>query len=150
MKNEEFVRLTEIDPQLLDILCKIENDLFGSGDTYFTLPMFSKWGRFYIYKINKCIVAGSQLIKTFDDEQSVYLYGLWVVEKYRRQGIGKVFLDKIINKMKEEGIVKIQLTVSPKNTEAISLYKKAGFNKKELIKNFYGNNKGRILMIRTL
>ncbi len=53
--------------------------------------------------------------------------GIAVLAKYRGQGIGQALLHVALNKAKEIGLTRIELTVREKNELAISLYKKFGF-----------------------
>ena len=50
-----------------------------------------------------------------------------VEKKFRRQGLGKSLLGAFIKEMKTLKILTILVTVSKKNTIAVSLYKRLGF-----------------------
>ena len=46
---------------------------------------------------------------------------------YRRQGIGSAFFDRLDEWARENGVVRLELTVECANTGAIALYEKHGF-----------------------
>lgn len=54
---------------------------------------------------------------------------MYVEEKYRSQGIGKIILEKLLDWFKEKGIKDIRLQVYENNDIAVNAYKKAGFKK---------------------
>src|SRR3989344_8640659 len=73
------------------------------------------------------------------------IFGVYVNKKYRGLGIGKKLIEGALFQIrKDRNIIKIDLTVNPKQKEAVKLYKKYGFNivgvlKKDLFvdKKFY-------------
>ncbi len=64
-----------------------------------------------------------------DDDQEVRVAeeGVYVAEKYRRQGIGQALLKKIIELSKKNGIWTLKARILPTNTTSIALHKKFGF-----------------------
>ncbi|MCF6409111.1 GNAT family N-acetyltransferase [Pseudalkalibacillus salsuginis] len=57
-------------------------------------------------------------------------FGMSVAAEFRNQGIGKALLTELINWAKENSLIeKVSLEVFADNTNAISLYEKAGFTK---------------------
>lgn len=60
-----------------------------------------------------------------------------VMPDYRRQGVGSRLLLALIDECKKKDIVSIMLEVRESNLNAISLYKKIGFNQVGIRKNFY-------------
>lgn len=53
--------------------------------------------------------------------------GIGVLSGFRGAGIGKALIQAAINKAKEIGLTRVELTVREHNTTAIELYKKIGF-----------------------
>jgi GNAT superfamily N-acetyltransferase len=58
--------------------------------------------------------------------KAVYLDDLYVLEKYRRLGIGNKLLDKVIETAKSENCKKVKWQVSNWNKKAIEFYKMRG------------------------
>ncbi len=77
-------------------------------------------------------------------------FGLAVIKKYRRQGIGEILLKKGIEIAKKEFKAKnIWIEVIEGNKPAINLYQKLGFKIACKLKNYvnhFGNYKDRIIM----
>ncbi|MCL2216035.1 MAG: GNAT family N-acetyltransferase [Defluviitaleaceae bacterium] len=67
---------------------------------------------------------------------------LMVKKNFRRRGIGKLLMIKILDKAKELGLSRATLKVATENFAAIDLYKSFGFQVEELIKNFYADEGG--------
>ena len=58
--------------------------------------------------------------------KALNLDDLYVTQQFRKQGIGKMLLDKVIALAKKEDCKKLRWQVSGWNTNAISFYKKIG------------------------
>ncbi len=68
----------------------------------------------------------------FDDNPKVMhvakLFGVFVDSAYRGQGVGKMLLESVLDKVVDRGgILKIVLDVNPAQQEAVGLYHKFGF-----------------------
>jgi RimJ/RimL family protein N-acetyltransferase len=61
--------------------------------------------------------------------------GMGVLKAYRGQGVGKALISSALQKAKEKGLTRIELTVREKNTAATALYEKMGFEKEGIHKN---------------
>ncbi|SEA02536.1 Acetyltransferase (GNAT) family protein [Thalassobacillus cyri] len=62
------------------------------------------------------------------DEQSAYIYHLWIEEPFRRKGLGYQTLKHLENELKAQGITTIGLNVFGDNKNAYHLYKKMGYH----------------------
>jgi len=66
------------------------------------------------------------------------IFGVYVTREYRGQGVGKKLVDSALARIrKSKGVLKIKLTVNPKQKAALKLYQNYGFKivgklKKEL------------------
>lgn len=98
---------------------------------------------FFVAKIDKEIV-GFGGIKTILDESEIM--NIAIKNNFRRQGIGKLLLEKLINYAQSLNIEKIHLEVNENNFPAISLYKKFNFIEDGRRKNYYNNSEDAILM----
>lgn len=81
----------------------------------------------------------------YDRAEIDYIYTL---NKYRNQNIGNELLDYIINLCKNK-CYNITLEVGKSNYIAIKLYEKKGFKPVKIIKNYYNDDDG-ILMLKEL
>ena len=70
-----------------------------------------------------------------------YINNIAVKKDLRGNGIGSLLLDRAITFSKSENLEFLSLEVRASNNAAISLYKKLGFNKAGIRKNFYESPK---------
>ncbi|KAL6216946.1 hypothetical protein ACLB2K_010164 [Fragaria x ananassa] len=69
----------------------------------------------------------------------VYIMTLGVLAPYRGIGIGKMLLNHVFELSTKQNISQIYLHVQTNNDDAISFYKKFGFEITETIQNYYTN-----------
>lgn len=63
------------------------------------------------------------------------IFGAFVKKEHRGKGIGKLLLEAVLKKIQERSeIIKVRLTVSALQEDAIRLYKKYGFKKVGVLK----------------
>ena len=87
----------------------------------------------YFICINDIPIGFGQIIFSED----IYtLVNFGIIPEFRGHKLSKVLLNEIILSCKEKGIKLITLKVDTKNEQAISLYSKAGFNKKYNVSSF--------------
>lgn len=70
---------------------------------------------------------------------------IWVMDKFRKEGIAS----KLMDKMFTENVKNVTLEVRVSNVAAIRLYEKYGFKIVSIRNNYYGNENG-YLMIREM
>ena len=70
---------------------------------------------------------------------SGYMGMLAVNHKFRRCGIGKALLKRVIRRMRDRGCTSVTLETETSNTSATALYEKLGFIKEELLVRYYLN-----------
>lgn len=61
--------------------------------------------------------------------------GIGILPEHRGKGVGRALMTATIAKARAKGLTRIELTVREKNTNAIALYKKLGFESEGLKKN---------------
>lgn len=62
-----------------------------------------------------------------DESQNAFVSMLMVREKFQRQGIGRAFLDLVVEDCKKLGKDRIRLEVDTDNEKGLAFYKKNGF-----------------------
>ena len=72
-------------------------------------------------------------------KEEVQISNIAIHPDFRGLGIGKKVMSTIMDKIKKEGVSYIFLEVRPSNNRAVALYKKLGFQKLGLRKNYYHN-----------
>lgn len=94
-----------------------------------------------VAKVNKKIVGFIITRLIMSQNPSFYeieIYNICVVSKYRRNSIGKSFIEKLA-KTSKRNIESIWLDVRKSNDSALSFYKKLNFKIIYTRKNFYSN-----------
>jgi ribosomal-protein-alanine N-acetyltransferase len=72
-------------------------------------------------------------------KEEVQISNIAIHPDFRGLGIGKKVMSSIMAKIRKEGVSYIFLEVRPSNHHAVALYKKLGFQKLGLRKNYYHN-----------
>ena len=80
----------------------------------------------------------------------IEIMNIVVKKKYRKKGIGKELLEKIIDFSIEKNFDIIDLEVNSKNEPAINLYRKFGFKEVGLRRKYYNNIDDAILMEKNI
>lgn len=126
----------------LEALLKLENSIFTSDKI--SKKQFAyhikKQKYFFITKLENLLVG---YILCFEYKNIIRVYSLAVDPKYQGQGIGKKLLLHILDNSTKN----ISLEVNINNTNAISLYKKSGFEISKQIDDFYENGDSAYKMI---
>ncbi len=135
----------------IEEIIELEKKVFGENGAIdiWNLKPYVKYGRVFVYLERDKVVAVAEIMKTWQEDK-VYLYGLCVDVDYRGQGIGNKFMLDIFRYLKVENIKLVELTVAPENVEAIKLYEKIGFERKEFLENEYGEDKNRYLYMKKI
>lgn len=82
-----------------------------------------------IFELNGEIVGYAELSYSFAPEvggKSIFIEEIFVVEKYRNQGIGHEFLEYVTS-LVDGDVRRVRLEATATNEKAIALYKKFGF-----------------------
>lgn len=126
---------------------KIKNflkDIFGKDfdDSY-----FSDSNNPTVLEINGQIVGYLSYFYILDEAE---LFLIAVKREYQSLGYGKILLEYLLNKLKENNVKVCYLEVSAKNSKAINLYKKFGFYEYGYREKYYSNKDDAILMKKEL
>ena len=97
----------------------------------------------YIVAKKQNEIIGFAGIKIIIDEADIM--NIVVKKSYRNNGIGSLLLENLILISNKKNLNFINLEVDCKNTIAINLYKKFGFEDISLRKNYYKNNDAMIM-----
>ena len=97
----------------------------------------------YIVAKKQNEIIGFAGIKIIIDEADIM--NIVVKKSYRNNGIGSLLLENLILISNKKNLNFINFEVDCKNTNAINLYKKFGFEEISLRKNYYKNNDAMIM-----
>ena len=79
------------------------------------------------------------LVAEYNINKNVHILSFGVCESHRNKGIGKKLINDLIDIVKEN-YQELSLNVHVENTGGIEFYKKMGFAKAKLLKNYYGGS----------
>lgn len=88
-------------------------------------------------------VAYAGFWKIFDEG---HITNVAVDKKYRRQGLGRMLMEDLIECARSEGIRAMTLEVRASNEGAIRLYESFGFVSAGVRKNYYPDGEGAVIM----
>lgn len=94
------------------------------------------------------IIVGYIIYHIIIDEAEIL--NIVIDNKFKRQNLGKYLLEQTINDISKKNIKTIFLEVGEKNTPAINLYLKFGFQQYNIRNNYYKNGENAILMRKTV
>lgn len=148
--------LNDINPGITLELKKLEISNLGRSASIneWIIPVFIKYGK-VIAAVKNCkyglkekeeIIAVNEILRKWDDPETVFIHSFYVKKSFRKKGIGSLLLKESIKILKEEEVKNIELTVDPQNLQAIRLYEKFNFKKTDYIADLYGEGIHRDLM----
>ena len=139
----------EFTADLIRQLIEIEKRAFGEGglhNEWLMIPMI-RYGRVFVVELEGLVVGVAQFMRTWIRQDAVYFYGISLLPDYRGQGLGTAFLNEILIYLKNDGVRKVILSVSPENKGAIHLYRERyGFRTVKSSVNEYGPGEDRLIM----
>ena len=147
----EFLEIKAKDKKYIEQIIEIEKEAFGESggvDEWILKPLI-RYGKVFILVIEKDVIGVAEYMRSYDGE-GIFLYGFSIKKEYRKCGYGKKMLEESMKVFKKNRIKKMGLTVSLENIEAIKLYKKMGFEMKELLKDEYGKKIDRFYFEREI
>lgn len=103
--------------------------------------------RYFVAKLNGEIIGICSFYIVCGEGQ---LINIAVSPRFRHRGIGGKLLEIAISSLEQEFAQVFSLEVEKTNKGGIEFYKKFGFNIVGERKNFYGNNRNGIIMVRDL
>lgn len=105
---------------------------------------------FLVCKDGKGNVVAYGIIVSSVSQGNGWLLSLVVGLSHRRKGIGTALVNQLLDKASLSPLEKIYLTVAPGNDSAISLYERLGFATMRIEHHYFGRNKDRIIMRRSV
>lgn len=91
----------------------------------------------YLYKEGAETLGMCKLVRQkYRDEHKLYLGGVAIHPDYFGKGFGRKMMLEIIDFCKNNGVLRIELTVAVHNEKAIQLYESVGFIKEGVLKKY--------------
>jgi len=147
----ENLVIERFDPINLNEILEIERNAFEKKETFpkeYFWELSKKWpDGFLVAKLDREIVGYAIGEK---DKDSGLIISVAVKKEWRRRGIGKRLVEKLLENFKKEGMKIVFLHVREENREAINFYQALGFRIIELVENYYSNGENAYLMEKSL
>lgn len=125
--------------EVYDTICKIDEECFKKPWTWESMvfeishPLsvsVVEWrdGKVVAFAVGRVIADEAEVMK------------IATLEKYRRQGIARLMMEELLDKMRGKGAVTCYLEAASKNSAAIALYKSLGFEEISVRELYYGDD----------
>ena len=130
----------------------ISNILLTDFDNFWNYSIFKSELQnpnsiYIVAKLKNSIIGFAGIWKAFDE---YHITNIVVKKDFRRNGIGAILLNKLIEICIQSKIYSITLEVNETNISAINLYKKFGFKTVGIRKKYYNNMYNAIIMTKEL
>lgn len=131
-----------------DIPIVIKNDVALLGETLgeetIKEHLNSDLMKYFIMETNQLDFIG--MISLWIDLDKCQINNFYIVSKYQKQRLSKVFMDYIMKYLYNLEIKEITLEVRKSNTVAIKLYESYGFHQVSIRRNYYKNGEDALFM----
>ena len=142
MKGITTRHIDSFDSGLIRDLCRLEKENLGeeASVNQWVIPVLIRYGLITIAeKLPEKQIAGvCQVIRSYREASAAFIHSFYVRPHLRGMNIGRTLLSAVLEKVSSDGFGRIQLTVDAENEPAVSLYRSAGFRKKKVLKDEYG------------
>lgn len=141
----QIIRLAERDD--LHQLSLYERQLYGA-EGYPELLFYQayrQWPQLLLVSQTDDVASGYSMMAPLD-EQRVMLMSLLVATDFQQLGLGKALLEHSMVVARQHGFKRLELSVAPDNTRAVSLYQKAGFTVENEVADYLGKGEHRLIM----
>lgn len=144
------MRIRRAEPRDLAQIVRIEGLCFP-GETAFPPGMFAYLIR-YAVSVVACEPEKKVLgfVMGYVSGKAGAVYTLDVHPEHRRKGIGLKLIMALEEELYALGAETIRLEAARDNPEAIRLYRKAGYQERELVRNYYGRGMHALRMFKSL
>jgi ribosomal-protein-alanine acetyltransferase len=120
----------------LDRVYEIEKEAFKNPYEKNMLQFLYDIGTGFLVAEEKKLIVG-YIIFSLKEENQGNIISIAVDRKFRNQNVGSALIQMAIDVLKKFDVEKICLEAKSSKHEVINFYKKLGFKKKEILKNYY-------------
>ncbi len=132
-------------------VAEIEHMTFGSGG-YQLLAVRQLYDLFpsfvWVAENEEGKVVGHAFGAIEESGTTGWILNFAVLALYRRTGTGTRLLQQLIAQFEKAGVTRIKTTAEVDNADAIRLYEKLGFEKGEVVEDYYGDGTDRVIYER--
>lgn len=142
--------IRKMDLSDIDFVYDNEMDIFEkslSKKTLYDELLYNKLAHYFMALIDKKRVG---YIGCWITEPNAEIMNVFVLEKYRKQSIGKALMNHVFALCKNHQVKALTLEVRDSNKEAIAFYKTFGFTVGTTRKKYYSNGEDALLMVKEM
>lgn len=138
---QDYERVSKIMDQVQQLHVEWRPDVYKPASPLITMDMFEailKDENWYVAEADGVVVGVLELMKRHVESPAqvmkdvLFISTMAVDEKYRGEGIGHLFFEKVKRLKQEKGYDTIELQVNAKNRLAYEMYRKYGFTEKSI------------------
>lgn len=144
------IRIRKMDLSDIPYVYEEEKKIFGTSlgeKTLYNEVLYNDLSRYFVALVDE---RRAGYIGSWLTIPNAEILNLFVSEKYRGLGIGKLLVNNVIEVCEDEKIEMLTLEVRRSNRIAQTLYKELGFYEGSIRKKYYGNGEDAILMVKEL
>ncbi|MBW7875974.1 MAG: GNAT family N-acetyltransferase [Candidatus Cloacimonetes bacterium] len=147
-----WVRVLPHEKHNIDLLLKMEKILFlQDAVNLYTLVPLVAYQRAYLYQDRNGNSSGYALVMNHSQSSdTAYLFSYGIMPQFQGIGLGTGGFKDLVHLLYGEGFAKMELTVSPSNTAALSIYRLLPVLEETLFPDHYGENQTRICLLLKL
>ncbi len=141
--------LATTDARILSQLLEIEQDAYGEeGMNKWDVVPFIRYGRvFGLMEGRNAVKGAAYFMRDWEAPDRAYLVNVALRRDLRGREVGTFLLKESFLQLRKEGVKRVELTVDPSNTYAISVYREQmGFYENGRRRNEYGDGEDRLIM----
>lgn len=145
------VVIREARPEDLFYIVEIEEKTFGLDAFGFNylFYLFEHCRDFFLIADYKGVLVG-YVVSCLESSDELHVHSIAVVDWFRGRGVGRKLMEETIRVARARGIKRVRLEVKTENTAAITLYEKLGFERKNVLRNYYADGSDAYLYLLNL
>jgi len=152
---EHAFRVAEVglhDPDLIAKVIEIDLTTFSEPTwSRYTAGLMLRHGRTFLLMEGELIVGTCQVIRSWDRPSEAVLFSMAIRPGYRNRGVGTLFLNGVLEALRNTGARSVVLEVDPTNRPAMKVYtEKFGFRRVAELADEYGPGQHRVQMRKLL
>lgn len=144
----KVIAMNRVEPKLVKALVDLETEAFGAGgmNEWHLVPLI-RHGKIFVLLEGEAPIGAAQYMLDWEQPRTSYMVGVSIASGQRGKGLGKELLSETFRQLGQKGIEKVELTVSPDNLAAVTLYERYfGFKRVDYRIAEYGEREDRLVL----
>jgi ribosomal-protein-alanine N-acetyltransferase len=142
------VNLRKVKKEDQNHLKVISDDCFPNKEVHLLVESFLDMEHFYVAEELEYGMLLGFIIFRINPKKTIHIMVLAVRPKFQRQGIGSIFMEKVDQIVRSNGIEAVRLEVQIDNKYAIEFYERKGFEIVKTVECYYEDGSDAFVMIK--